>query len=118
MSSPKDALLEPLTGDSESGQPPKSGPATAPASVREKQQPGFPAPVVSGDFAYCTLAHRADGKPCGERIRLAHPVLGYTDWQPLLDHVRSDAHRMELMTALHYSMAAGWLHQPRPKARQ
>jgi hypothetical protein len=32
--------------------------------------------------------------------------------------VRSDAHRMELMTALHYSMAAGWLHQPRPKARQ
>lgn len=106
------ATQEPLLEhgyDTTTGQPPQHRTASPDYSQREEGQ-DLPAPQVIGDTATCLLPHRADGKVCGEAL----PVIdarGFTDWQAVLDHLRSDAHRLELMSAIGYALRTARLHE-------
>ncbi len=112
------ATQEPLLQygyDNTTGQPPQRRTASPDYSRREEDR-DLPAPQVIGDMATCLLAHRADGKVCGDRLSVID-ARGVTDYAPVLDHLRSDAHRLELMSAIGYALRTARLHEPRKRGK-
>jgi hypothetical protein len=97
--------LEPVlqNGYDATEQPPKGRTSTGGDRRNREEIRELPPPLVTGDFAICQLVHRADGKLCGERLSIVH-ARGYTDHDPVLDHLCGDAHRVELITAIGYAL--------------
>jgi len=104
--------LEPVlqNGYDATEQPPKG--RTSTGGDRQRQQDGseLPTPLVIANVAICQLPHRADGKMCGERLSILH-ARGYTDHDPVLDHLCGAAHRLELITAIGYALRTARLRE-------